>query len=108
MDEKVTKPTIETVLERMNAMEQRLGDRIGALDVSVSERIGAFDVSVSERIIASEQRVGERIDALEERLDRRLDRMENLITINRSEFLELRMDYRDVRAQLKEHIPALR
>jgi len=97
MDEKVTKPTIETVLERMNAMEQRLGDRIGALDVSVSERI-----------IASEQRVGERIDALEERLDRRLDRMENLITINRSEFLELRMDYRDVRAQLKEHIPTLR
>jgi len=86
MDEKVTKPTIETVLERMNAMEQRLG----------------------ERISASEQRVGERIDALEERLDRRLDRMENLITINRSEFLELRMDYRDVRAQLKEHIPTLR
>ena len=97
MDEKVTKPTIETVLERMNAMEQRLGDRIGALDVSVSERI-----------IASEQRVGERIDALGERLDTRLDRMENLITINRSEFLELRMDYRDVRAQLKEHIPTLR
>ena len=97
MDENVTKPTIETVLERMNAMEQRLGDRIGALDVSVSDRISA-----------SEQRVGERIDALEERLDRRLDRMENLITINRSEFLELRMDYRDVRAQLKEHIPALR
>jgi len=86
MDEKVTKPTVETVLERMNAMEQRLG----------------------ERISASEQHVGERIDALEERLDTRLDRMENLITINRSEFLELRMDYRDVRAQLKEHIPTLR
>jgi len=97
MDEKVTKPTIETVLERMNAMEQRLGDRIGVLDVGVSDRISA-----------SEQRLGERIDALEERLDTRLDRMENLITINRSEFLELRMDYRDVRAQLKEHIPTLR
>jgi len=86
MDENVTKPTIEMVLERMNAMEQRLRDRISA----------------------SEQHVGERIDALEERLDTRLDRMENLITINRSEFLELRMDYRDVRAQLKEHIPTLR
>src|SRR6266852_4791080 len=97
MDEKVTKPTIETVLERMNAMEQRLGDRISALDISVSDRISA-----------SEQRVGGRMDALEERLNTRLDRIENLITINRSEFLELRMDYRDVRAQLKEHIPTLR
>lgn len=78
MDEKVTKPTIETVLERMSAMEQRVG----------------------ERIDASEQRVGERMNSQEERLGTRLDRIESLAHATRADFLELRL-------KLREHLPAL-
>ena len=75
MDEKVTKPTIETVLERMGMMEQRINQRIGVT---------------------------------EERLDSRLDRLESVANITRGEMLELRADFRDLRAQLREHFPALR
>lgn len=78
MDEKVTKPTIETVLDRMNAMEQRLGDRIDT----------------------SEQRVSERMSAFEERVGARLDRIESMTSFTRADFLELRL-------KLREHIPAL-
>ena len=78
MDERVTKPTIETVLERMNAMEQRLG----------------------ERIDASGQRLGERMNSLEEHLGTRLDRLEIMTNTTRADFLELRL-------KLREHLPAL-
>ena len=89
MDEKVTKPTIETVLDRMNAMEQRLGDRIDATE----QRMG-------ERIDASEQRMGERMKSLEDRLGTRLDRIEVMTNTTRTDFLELRL-------KLREHVPAL-
>ena len=35
MDEKVTKPTIETVLERMAGMEERLGVRLDRIESAV-------------------------------------------------------------------------
>ena len=74
MDEKVTKPTIETVLDRMNAMEQRWDDRISGFE----ERLGA-----------------------------RLDRIEGLAYTTRGEVLDLRADFKDWRAQLRERLPAL-
>jgi hypothetical protein len=64
MDEKVTKPTIETVLERIADMEERLGVR--------------------------------------------LDRIESVGNATRSEMLDLRADFRELRTQLREHFPALR
>ncbi len=85
MDEKVTKPTIETVLERIGAMEERL----------------------SQRMDAREERLNQRIDKLELRLDSRLDRIESVASGTRSEMLELRADFRDWRVQLREHIPTL-
>ena len=88
MEEKVTKPTIETVLERMVAMEGRLTDRMDGL----TERMDGLTGHVN---------------ALEERLNTRLDRMESLGNMTRSEMLDLRIDFRDVRSRLKEHLPAL-
>ena len=85
MDEKVTKPTIETVLERMGAMEERLNQRTDAM----------------------EGRLNQRTDKLEQRLDSRLDRIESVASGTRSEMLELRADFRDWRVQLREHIPTL-
>ena len=85
MDEKVTKPTIETVLERMAAIEERSNQRMDAM----------------------EERLNQRIDKLELRLDSRFDRVESVANGTRSEMLELLADFRDWRVQLKEHFPAL-
>jgi hypothetical protein len=86
MDEKVTKPTIETVLERMAGMEERLNQRTDAV----------------------EGRLNQRIDGMEERLSVRLDRIEGVADTTRGEMLDMRADFREWRTQLKEHIPALR
>ena len=75
MDEKVTKPTIETVLERMGVMDEG---------------------------------INQRMDGMQQHLDSRLDRIESVANITRGEMLELRADFRDLRAQLREHLPALR
>ncbi|HXM35977.1 MAG TPA: hypothetical protein VN920_12365 [Pyrinomonadaceae bacterium] len=92
MDEKVTKATIEAVLERMNAMEDRLGSRISASEERIGVRINALE---------------ERVNAFEERLGTRLDRIESLAHPSRAEGLELRADFRDLRKQLREHLPTL-
>ena len=97
MDEKVTKPTIETILERMGAMEERINQRMEAMEERTNQRMGAM-----------EERINQRIDGLELRLDSRLDRLESVASRTRSEMLELRADFRDWRVQLKEQFPALR
>jgi len=43
MDEKVTKPTIETVLERMDAMEGRLNQRIDKLEQRLDSRLDRIE-----------------------------------------------------------------
>ena len=107
MDEKITKPTIETVLDRMKAMEQRLGERITTLDLNVSDRINASETRVGERMNALEEHLGERMNIFEERFGTRLDRIEGLAYTCRGEILDLRADFRDLRKQLREHLPAL-
>jgi len=97
MDERVTKPTIETVLERMNEMEQRLGERIEA-SVSASEHRMTERIEAS--VAASEQRTAARINKLEDELGTRLDRLESLTYSTRADFLDLRL-------KLREHLPAL-
>ncbi|MEP6818235.1 MAG: hypothetical protein ABJA18_01795 [bacterium] len=43
MDEKVTKATIETVLERMGAMEERLNQRIDKLEQRLDSRLDRIE-----------------------------------------------------------------
>lgn len=76
--EKATKPTIETVLERINTLEERINANVDA-----------------------------KIAALEERLEIRLDRIESLANTTRAEMLGLRADFKELRTQLREHFPAL-
>ena len=96
MDEKVTKPTIETVLERMAAIEERTNQRMDAMEERLNQRMDGIG-----------ERLSRRIDVLEQRLDSRLDRIEGMVNITRGEMLDLRADFRDLRVQLKEHFPAL-
>lgn len=78
MDENITKPTIGTLLERMNGMEERLGARLEGLEAKV------------------------------EGLGDRMDRIESVANLTRGEMLELRTDFRAFRNQLKDQFPVPR
>ncbi|HLG13444.1 MAG TPA: hypothetical protein VJH03_02820 [Blastocatellia bacterium] len=66
-----TKPTIETVLERIAAFEQR------------------FD---------------QKFDAFRESVEQRLDEIEKLTVKTRGDMLDLRMEFRELRGQIKERL----
>ena len=71
-EDATTRPTIETVLERINGLGERMNEGFAA--------------------------VGTRLDKMEERLDQmdtRLDRTQAMVH-------EMRADFRDFRAQFKE------
>jgi hypothetical protein len=86
MDEKVTKPTIETVLERVQLLEERLSKGFDARLIETEHRLG-------QRIDAAEHRLNHKIDAIETRLDR----IEALTSTFRAEVLNLRADFRELR-----------
>lgn len=89
-DDKTTKPTIETVLERMDAQEERMSNRMDAQEERIMNAVNA------------------RIDKLEERIGIRLDRVESVASATRAEMLDLRADFRELRTQIKEHFPAVK
>lgn len=77
-EELTTQPTLETLLEMMRGMRDEMR--------------------------AGFEAVNKRIDAVEERLERietRMDRVESIA-------LETRADLRDLKKQLREHLPALK
>lgn len=77
-NEAITKPTLETVLERINA----LGERMDAGFAAVEERF----VQVEERFVQVEGQI--------ERMDIRLDRAESIALATRADVQELRSDFR--------------
>ena len=94
MDEKVTKPTIETVLERMQGLEERLSKGFDARLIETEHRLG-------ERIDGAEYRLNHKIDAIEIRLDR----IEALTSTFRAEVLNLRADFKELRQKSEERPP---
>ncbi|MCA1616355.1 MAG: hypothetical protein LC800_20100 [Acidobacteria bacterium] len=77
-EELTTQPTLETLLEMMRGMRDEMR--------------------------AGFEAVNKRLDAVEERLERietRMDRVESIA-------LEARADLRDLKKQLREHLPALK
>jgi DNA anti-recombination protein RmuC len=77
-----TKPTIETVLERISALEKKMDER--------------FD-KVDERF----NKVGGRFDSV----DNEIDCVAIIFHSTNAEMLTLRADFREMRAQLKEVLP---
>ncbi len=84
-DDKATKPTIETVLERINA----LGERINA--------------KIDSKIDGLEGRFNAQID----RIDIRLERFEAVLNATRGDMLDQRIEMRELRKQLQGHFPAV-
>ena len=75
VDDLDTKPTIETVLERINALAETFQKEISI----VHTRLEEFDV--------------------------RFDRLEKVVLQTRLEFVEFRQDFREWRKQLKDVLP---
>ena len=73
-----TKPTIETVLERIDAQSKEM------------------------------RRGFESIEKLFNKVAVRLDRIESEVKLTHSEFYELRADFRELHDALKEHFPAIK
>lgn len=88
-NEYATKPTLETLLEKMNGLSGQFG-------------------GLGRRMDSLEERMERRMDSLEERLFVRLDRIESEVKLTHSELYALRADFTELRGALKEHIPALK
>jgi phage regulator Rha-like protein len=80
-DELTTKPTIETVLERIIAFENRLTSRFDQFEKEVAAR---FDS-----------------------IDNEIDRVASVAHSTKAEMLTLRADFRELRVQLREVLPVL-
>jgi transcriptional antiterminator Rof (Rho-off) len=78
-DEAQTKPTIETVLERINVL---------------SVELRGFRMAVESRFDAVEHQL--------ENMDMRLDRIESFAHQTRSEVLALRADFKEFKSQFKQ------
>lgn len=94
-DDMTTRPTIETVLERIGAFDQKVDDRITAL---------------AHKIDALERKVDERFDQVNARfslVDNEIDRLASVAHSTKAEMHTLRLDFREMRAQLKEALPVL-
>ena len=87
-DEMTTKPTIETVRERIIAFENRFASRFEQFEKLVAERFAKVD---------------ERLD----RIDNEIDRVASVAHSTKAEVLTLRADFRELRAQLREALPVL-
>jgi archaellum component FlaC len=94
-DELTTKPTIETVLERINSV----GDQVQAFQNRVeSELAGLRKENAALR--ESVERVEKAMEAL------RMDDMEKQMARTRMDIVNLKNDFRDLRGQIKERISA--
>ena len=107
-DEMITKPTIETVLERISAFENRFVSRFDQFEKQVYERFEQFERQVAarfdrvdERFEQFEKQVAERFD----RIDNEIDRVASVAHSTRAEMLTLRADFRELRTQLREVLP---
>ena len=100
-DELTTKPTIETVLERINALDQKVDERMSALDKKVDERISALDKKVDERIDRLEKRMEEGFDGIENEMDQ----LTRVTHSTRADVTALRVHFKEFRTQLKEVLP---
>ena len=129
-DEMTTKPTIETVLERINEVGEttldrinkveettldrinRVEDRINKVEETTLDRFRMLEETVLEQINTSGARTSRRIDRLEAQMTERfeqvyaeIDRVASVAHSTKAEMLTLRADFRELRVQLKEVVP---
>ena len=99
-DEAITKPTLETVLERINDLRGEI--------VSLRTEFNTFRDEQNDfreelhtlheelNTFRTEQ------NAFREKVEVSFDRIESMTNLTRHEMLNLRMDFREIRAQFKQ------
>jgi len=101
-----TKPTIETVLERIDDFRKsveanfdNLGNRVSNLENKVGGLEGKVD-KLENKVDGLEQRFDKRFDSLE----KRMDSLEKITNVMRDDMLALRMEIRDVRKTVEQNV----
>lgn len=92
-----TKPTLETVLERINALAEIFQQEISKLHTRLDEELGKLHTRLDEE--------AGKVHARFDEFDIRFDRLESLTYKTRSEFVELRGDFKEWRKQLSDALP---
>ena len=92
-DESQTKPTLETILERLQDFRASVEHRL----TSVEQRL----TSVEHRLTSVEPRFGV-IEQQLENMDIRFDRLEGLADKTHSEVMYLRADFKEFKSRFKE------
>lgn len=98
-----TKPTIETVLERINALGAQLNARVDSLEEQLNARVDNLSEQLNARVDGLAEQLNARVDRLEEQLDIRLDRIESEVKLTHSEVYALRADFKELKSDLKVH-----
>ena len=89
-DDATTKPTIETVLQRINSLGENLQSQIGELkDDFGLQRVELGALRNEFQLFRGEMEI-------------RIDRIEGMTNQTRAEMLNLRADFREFCGQLKE------
>jgi chromosome segregation ATPase len=105
-DDMTTRPTIETVLERIGAFDEKVDKRINTLEQKIDDRISVLE----RKIDALEKKVDERFDQVNGRfslVDTEIDRLASVAYSTKSEMHSLRLVVREIQAQLKQALPVL-
>ncbi len=98
-----TKPTLETLLERLNDISRENAE----FRKSVEEKFDTLSRENAEFRKSVETRLddfGQRLDGFEYRMDN----IEKQFSLSRVAVLDVKMELRELRNQLKEHLPALK
>jgi len=107
-NEMTTKPTIETVLERINSFENRINGRFEGFENRINERFEGFENRINERFENFENRVNERFARMDERLDQ-LEKEMNIVASHthatKAEVVTMRSDFKELRSQIRNVLP---
>ena len=93
-DDLTTKPTLDTLMDMMRGLRDGMATLEERLTQTLEERLTKV--------------MDERLARTEARLQVRFDRMESEVKLTHSELYALRADFAELKAQLKEHLPALK
>ena len=99
-DEMTTKPTIETVLERINEFDKRSESRFDQLETRFDRLETRFD-----QLETRFDQLDAEITARFEQVYTEIDRVASVAHSTKGEMLGLRVEFREFRTQLKDVLP---
>lgn len=104
-EDATTKPTLETVLERVNALGElvtSLREDVKAVAEETRGEMKSFREEIRGEIKDFREEFRNEFKGFREEVENRLDRVESMTNMTRSEMLTLRMDFREIRAHIRQ------